>query len=177
MSEDVTIALGFGPWLLNETLFRVVGRPRGTLERIFRSAAPSRTPSESVEAPGTSPSYPLEPRFSMAFKSFPSSWKPEPAPDVPTSSPNLSKTVFSLLGPLKIDFPCLQSPENRYIIPPQPRKTTMFCPRTFDNEYFRWAEAFGLWRVEPICQPGGSGVACSLGSPRNRPDHTHSNSA
>ena len=53
----------------------------------------------------------------------------------------------------------------------------MFCPRTFDNEYFRWAEAFGLWRVEPICQPGGSEVACSLGSPRNRPDHTHSNSA
>ena len=41
VSEHVTIALGFGPWLLNETLFRVVGRPRDTLESIFRGADPT----------------------------------------------------------------------------------------------------------------------------------------
>ena len=80
------------------------GGPGAPWRAFFAALTPRCTPSESAEAPGTSPSHPLEPRFSLVFQSFPGSWKPEPAPDVPTSSPNLSKTMFSLLGPLKIDF-------------------------------------------------------------------------
>ena len=44
VSEHVTIAPGFGPWLLNETLFRVVGRPRAPWRGFFGASTPRRTP-------------------------------------------------------------------------------------------------------------------------------------
>ena len=114
------IALGVGLWVLNMKLFsRSGGGPWAPWRGFFAALTSRCTTSESVEAPGSSPSHPLEPRFSVFFQSFPASWKPEPAPDVPTSFPNLSKKVFSLLGPLKIDFPSRQTPENRYY-PPKP---------------------------------------------------------
>ena len=99
------IALGFGLWVLYEALFsRDGGCPGAPWRGFFATLVPRRTPSESAEAPGTSPSHPLEPRFSLVFQFFPGSWKPEPAPDVQTSSPNLSETIFSFLGALKINF-------------------------------------------------------------------------